>query len=95
MKIGPLETKPLVPASAPERKGGSTSATAAKDAPPSAQVELSAAALTSVPADPTFDTAKVERIAHAIREGNFKINSEAIADKLIQNAQELVGRKPS
>lgn len=95
MKIGPLETKPLAPASAPERKGGTAKAPGASDAQASAQVELSAAALSSVPADATFDTAKVDRIAQAIRDGNFKINPEAIADKLILNAQELLGRKPS
>jgi len=37
----------------------------------------------------------VDRIAQAIRDGQFKINPEAIADKLIQNAEELLGRKLS
>lgn len=95
MKIGPLESKPLVPASGPERKSSSAASSASSDAQASAQVELSSAALSSVPADATYDTAKVDRIAQAIRDGNFKINPEAIADKLIVNAQELLGRKPS
>jgi anti-sigma28 factor (negative regulator of flagellin synthesis) len=34
----------------------------------------------------------VQRIAQAIREGRFVINVDLIADKLIQNAQELLGR---
>ena len=38
-----------------------------------------------------FDTAKVQRISDAIRNGQFKVNPEAIADKLIANAQELLG----
>ena len=38
-----------------------------------------------------FDTAKVQRISDAIRNGEFKVNPEAIADKLIANAQELLG----
>ena len=40
-------------------------------------------------------SAKVERIAQAIRDGKFSINAEVIADKLITNAEELLGRKLS
>ena len=39
-----------------------------------------------------FDAEKVQRIAQAIREGRFTVNPEAIADKMIANAQELLGR---
>ena len=39
-----------------------------------------------------FDAAKVARISDAIRDGKFSVNAEAIADKLIANAQELLGR---
>ena len=38
-----------------------------------------------------FDTEKVQRISDAIRDGKFQVNPEAIADKLIVNAQELLG----
>ncbi len=95
MKIGPLETKPAVAPTATERKGAA--APAAPTAEASAQVELSAAAsqLSGMSSDPTFDAAKVERIAQAIRDGKFAVNPEAIADKLIVNAQELLARKPS
>ena len=41
-------------------------------------------------ADAEFDADKVARIAQAIADGSFKINAEAIADKLIANAQELL-----
>ena len=37
-----------------------------------------------------FDAEKVARMSEAIASGNFKINAEAIADKLIANAQELL-----
>ena len=90
MKIGTFETKP--PSTQPaERKTAAASST--KGAEPSAQVALSTAAtaLSSPASDPTFDTAKVERIAQAIRDGKFKVNADAIADKLIINAQELLG----
>lgn len=92
MKIGPLETKPVAPVAA-ERKVASAPGAKAE---PSAQVDLSAsAAVLAEGADPAFDTSKVERIAQAIRDGKFKVNPEAIADKLIANAEELLGRKLS
>ena len=73
-----------------QKKGAASSATAES----STQVELSAtaSAMSSDGTDPTFDSAKVERIAQAIRDGKFTVNHQAIADKLISNAQELLGR---
>jgi negative regulator of flagellin synthesis FlgM len=95
MKIGPLESKPVTTPAAPERKGHAASAQSPVE--PSAQVQLSpaAASLSGLGSDATFDSAKVDRIAQAIRDGKFKINPEAIADKLIINAEELLGRKLS
>ena len=98
MKIGPLEPKPTVaPASAERKAGTAAAAPAAATAEASAQVALSpaASALSELAQDPSFDAAKVDRIAQAIRDGQFSINPEAIADKLITNAQELLSRKPS
>jgi negative regulator of flagellin synthesis FlgM len=94
MKIGPLEPKPL-PAPAPGERKATPQPLPAEA---SAQVQLSSAAkgLEGAEGDPAaFDAAKVERIAQAIRDGKFTVNPEAIADKLIVNAQELLGRKPS
>jgi negative regulator of flagellin synthesis FlgM len=93
MKIGPLEPKTIAAPATAERKAAPQPASAE----PSAQVKLSNAAqgLQAAEGDATFDTAKVERIAQAIRDGQFKVNPEAIADKLIVNAQELLSRKPS
>lgn len=95
MKIGPLESKPVTAPASTERKGVTAPAQPAPEA--SAQVALSpeASALNKAAADPSFDTAKVERIAQAIRDGKFQVNPEAIADKLIVNAEELLGRKLS
>jgi negative regulator of flagellin synthesis FlgM len=99
MKIGPIDSKPVtaVPA-AGERKAATGQAAvkgAAATPEPSAHVALSPAASLLVKAadDPSFDAAKVERIAAAIRDGKYQINAEAIADKLIVNAEELLGRK--
>jgi negative regulator of flagellin synthesis FlgM len=95
MKIGPLETTPSTAPAANERKAsGSAAGPAAGSArEPSAKVELSSAArLASQGAEGSFDAEKVARIAQAIRDGKFEINPEAIADKLIANAQELLGK---
>lgn len=95
MKIGPLDNKPAV-APTTERKADSSKVsggTGHREA--SAKVELSstAAALSgNAVGEASFDQAKVDRIAQAIRDGNYKINPEAIADKLIANAQELLGK---
>ena len=61
-------------------------------AEPSARVALSSQAALSGPeaSRADFDSDKVQRIAQAIRDGKFQINAEAIADKLIANAQELL-----
>jgi negative regulator of flagellin synthesis FlgM len=98
MKIGPLEPKTIAAPAAAERKAASQPA----EAEASAQVKLSNVAQgisaqgpQATEGDPAFDGAKVERIAQAIRDGQFTVNPEAIADKLIVNAQELLGRKPS
>lgn len=37
-----------------------------------------------------LDTARVQQIRQAIAEGRFRINPEAIADRLIESARELV-----
>ena len=93
MKIGPLDSKPVTAPASTERKGATAATPQAAEA--SAKVELSpeASALSGLSSDATFDTAKVERIAQAIKDGKFKVNPEAIADKLIVNAEELPGRK--
>jgi negative regulator of flagellin synthesis FlgM len=95
MKIGPLDTKPIPTPAPVERKKLPAPMPMETGAEPSAQVALSPAAtlLSGLAADPAFDSAKVDRIAKAIREGKFTVNADAIATKLIVNAEELLGRK--
>lgn len=96
MKIGSFESKPVTPAATAERKGTAQAAPAAgHGVQASAQVELSSTATQLVKGaeDGSFDSAKVERIAAAIRDGTYRIDANAIADKLIVNAEELLGRK--
>lgn len=67
----------------------------------SIQVELSstaanlragAASGATQAASADFDAEKVNRISQSIADGSFTVNPEAIADKLISNAQELLSK---
>ncbi len=77
--------------------GTASAASTSASSTESAQVDLSptASMLSAAGADPTFDSAKVAKIAQAIKDGKFTVNAHSIADKLISNAQELLGRSGS
>lgn len=105
MKIGQFENKLVTPAVG-ERKTGAIAASPTPASTPtgassgameaSATVALSSAAtqLAAGGSDGVFDAQKVQRISDAIRDGKFQVNPEAIADKLIANAHELLGNLP-
>jgi negative regulator of flagellin synthesis FlgM len=85
---------------APATNGRAASDDAVKLAPggvadSSAKVEISGTAaslLAGVKGAPAeFDAGKVSSISQAIADGTFTVNAEAIADKLIANAQEVLG----
>lgn len=102
MKIGnPTDKPPLAPVTnrtAPNEPAK----TAGNPAPPagiaeaSTTVELSTAATRLLAGDSAvssdFDTEKVSRVAQAITEGKFEIDAGAIADKLLANAREVLGK---
>ena len=99
MKIGTSHETAAAAVSADKpaaAKAGQAAANgAAKQAPEaSTQLELSstAASLMASSEDGSFDAAKVARISQAIADGKFVVNAHAIADKMISNAQELLGR---
>jgi negative regulator of flagellin synthesis FlgM len=99
MKIGTITSTVATTAIDTDRRAAreqstTSSVSTTSDDDSSTQVELSpeATMLSHASQDPSFDQAKVERIAQAIRDGNFSINPGAIADKLLSNAQELLGR---
>lgn len=98
MKIGNPAEKPAPVAAGngtPTAANGKTTAAAIpSQADASAKIELSSTASTLLTSGATaeFDAEKVARISKAIDDGSFKINPEAIADKLISNAAELLGK---
>jgi negative regulator of flagellin synthesis FlgM len=59
----------------------------------SGEVELSrlASLLSASDGAPPFDVARVTEIKQAISEGKFSIDANAIADRLIVSARELIG----
>ena len=100
MKIGHPADKPagLAPAAQPAVESGKAAqaqaAASAGAADSSAKVALSSTAetLLSGGASSEFDADKVARMSQAIAGGTFQVNADAIADKLIANAQELLGK---
>ena len=40
---------------------------------------------------PVVDSAKVEEIKQAIREGRFKVNADKVADSLIESVRQMLG----
>jgi negative regulator of flagellin synthesis FlgM len=100
MKIGQPADKPLpvpvagtpaAPAEAAKTPSGAHAAGAATvDASATVALSSTASTLLSSGGVGEFDAEKVARIAGAIADGSFRINPEAIADKLIANAQELL-----
>ncbi len=99
MKIGTITSTVATTAIDTDRRtatqqSSTTSVSMPLDDDSSTQVELSpeATMLSHASQDPSFDQAKVERIAQAIRDGSISINPGAIADKLLSNAQEVLGR---
>ena len=93
--VGAVRAQETAQKQAAQTKAGDAPAAGGAEADASAQVQLSAAAsslLGAAPAEADFDADKVARISQAIDNGSFKINAEVIADKLIANAQELLGK---
>ncbi len=95
MKIGStLDTfgTAEVAARSPARATGTTTATLTA-VPATAAVDkvaVSAAAAQMNDHSGDFDSAKVDAIRQAIREGRFTVNPEAIADKLIADATSML-----
>jgi negative regulator of flagellin synthesis FlgM len=87
----PLSTGTSRAAGSDPRTDGTSAKTGTKGADASSTVALSSTASTLLSGTGgDFDAEKVQRISAAIADGSYKINADAIADKLISNAQELL-----
>jgi negative regulator of flagellin synthesis FlgM len=74
-------------------KGGKAAASHPVTLVSSAKVQISSTAKALMEsADSGVDQAKVDRVRQSISNGTYKVNPEAIADKLIANAQDVLGK---
>ena len=100
MKIGP---KPELPSSAVQAGAAKQQAKAAAPSAEGLAKSSSAAAAAGVPVTLSrtalesagrnagdFDASRVKAMRAAIENGTFKINAEAIADKMLSGAQEML-----
>lgn len=99
MKIGNPFDKPGLTPVAPNRTKQAEAGASATASSTGSTVALSNAATALLngtaaieASNADFDQAKVDRISNAISQGQYKVNPEAIADKLLANAQELLSR---
>lgn len=71
--------------------GGLAAATAQSQAGVTVTLSSSASqALSSGGGNDVFNAEKVEAMKQAIADGSFKVNAEAIADKMLSNAAEML-----
>ena len=84
------------PAAAKSQSAAATAQSSATSAGVAVTVSTQARSLDRVSAtedvDSEVDTAKVEAVRTAIEQGTYLVNPEAIADKLLANAQEMFNR---
>ncbi|NHQ88143.1 flagellar biosynthesis anti-sigma factor FlgM [Iodobacter sp. HSC-16F04] len=94
MKID--QNKPLntTPSRSSERTASTPAASTERAKTDSVTINPLAAKLNQIEQNskPAFDTERVESLKKAISEGRFTVRTEAIAGKIIQSAQELLGK---
>jgi negative regulator of flagellin synthesis FlgM len=96
MKIG-SSTDPFNPGAPSGTRSSAKTAPGADAAAPTSQVSLSdlsrkLSAMEAGGADGAVDSSRVAEIKAAIRNGEFKVNAEVVADKLLQSVHEMLGK---
>jgi negative regulator of flagellin synthesis FlgM len=91
LATGPKGTKPepVSPTSNPETSGGANPAAGGASlniSPLSSKLQTLESRLADGDA---FDASRVSEIKQSIRDGSFKVNAEAVADKLLAGAHDL------
>jgi negative regulator of flagellin synthesis FlgM len=99
---GPQKVADKAPAGAESAAAGATAAAGAAAKPQaSAGVTVSLSASTTQAlsgagnSSDVFNAEKVETMKQAIANGTFQVNAEAIADKMLSNAAEMLGGSKS
>lgn len=94
----PLPNKPIAEGTTPATaKGKSSPPPAPQSNGTSVSLGSTATQLHSMESNmantPVVDAAKVAEIKKAISDGSFKVNSEVVANKLVEMVRGLIGRK--
>lgn len=97
MKIGlPPEISTATPDAAVRGKpAGKATASAATDAVDRVDLSAAGARIGAASQSVDFDSAKVDAIKAAIKEGRFKVNPDVISDRLIAEASALLRPRAS
>lgn len=77
----------------PSRTAGAGKSAAAAEQDKVSLSTTASSLMSTSSADPAFDAEKVERVKQAIADGSYQVNPQAIADKLIANAQEVLSKR--
>lgn len=98
MKIGSTHN-PLNPGSTPRLvakdgvSAGQAGETAPKDPVSLSELSRKLTAMESRMHEGGIDSSRVNAIKTAIRNGEFKVNAEAVAERLLQNVQDMLSGK--
>lgn len=78
-----------------QKRVDKTSGTGPNSGPAQENVHLSSVSKQPQSADSgaVVDTARIQEIKQAISDGSFKVNPEAVADRLLETARELIQSK--
>jgi negative regulator of flagellin synthesis FlgM len=97
MKIG-SSTDPFKPGAPSGARTGAKASAGTDASAPTGQVSLSdlsrtLSAMEAGGVGGAVDSSRVSEIKAAIRNGEFKVNADVVADKLLQSVQEMLGKK--